>query len=113
MKRLRNFLDRQEHHFLRGGRFEKFGALFEMVDTFLFSPSAVTSSAPHVRDAIDLKRVMIFVWIAVLPCAFAGMFNVGYQANTAMAGMGMEQLSGLRADLLAALGAGARLLRGQ
>ena len=106
MKRLRNFLDRQEHHFLRGGRFEKFGALFEMVDTFLFSPSAVTSSAPHVRDAIDLKRVMIFVWIAVLPCAFAGMFNVGYQANTAMAGMGMEQLSGLRADLLAALGAG-------
>lgn len=106
MKGLRGFLDRNERHFLRGGKFEKFGALYEMVDTFLYSPSAVTRAAPHVRDAIDLKRVMIFVWIAVMPCAFMGMFNVGFQANSALAGMGMESLAGLRGDFLALFGAG-------
>jgi Na+-transporting NADH:ubiquinone oxidoreductase subunit B len=106
MKGLRNFLDRQERHFLRGGKLEKFGALYEMVDTFLFSPSAVTRNAPHIRDAIDLKRVMIFVWLAVMPCAFMGMFNVGLQANSAMATMGIEQIAGLRGDLLGMLGGG-------
>ena len=106
MKTLRNFLDKQERHFLRGGKLEKFGALYEMVDTFLFSPSAVTRNAPHIRDAIDLKRVMIFVWLAVMPCAFMGMFNVGLQANSAMATMGIEQIAGIRGDLLAMLGGG-------
>lgn len=106
MKGLRNFLDRYEHHFLRGGKLERFGALFEMVDTFLYSPSAVTRRAPHVRDAIDLKRVMIFVWLAVLPCAFMGMFNVGYQANSALESLGLEQITGIRADFLALVGAG-------
>ena len=106
MKGLRRFLDRQERHFMRGGKLEKYGALYEMVDTFLFSPSAVTRRAPHVRDAIDLKRVMIFVWVAVLPCAFMGMFNVGYQANSVMANLGMEQIEGVRGSILAAFGGG-------
>ncbi|WP_078120491.1 NADH:ubiquinone reductase (Na(+)-transporting) subunit B [Thiosocius teredinicola] len=106
MKGLRKFLDRNERHFLRGGKLEKFGALYEMVDTFLYSPSAVTRTAPHVRDAIDLKRVMIAVWIAVMPCAFIGMFNVGFQANSAMATMGIEQIEGFRGSLLALFGAG-------
>lgn len=106
MKALRRFLDRQERHFQRGGKLEKYGALFEMVDTFLFSPAAVTRSAPHVRDAIDLKRVMIFVWLAVLPCAFVGMLNVGLQANTAMADLGIGQANGLRSGFVELLGAG-------
>ena len=106
MNGLRKFLDRQERHFLRGGKLEQFGALYEMVDTFLFSPSAVTRNAPHIRDAIDLKRVMIFVWLAVMPCAFMGMFNVGLQANGAMATMGIDQIVGFRGDMLAMLGAG-------
>ncbi|MBK5939380.1 NADH:ubiquinone reductase (Na(+)-transporting) subunit B [Halochromatium roseum] len=104
-KALRKFLDRQERHFLRGGRFERFGALFELVDTFLYTPSTVTAGTPHLRDNIDLKRVMIFVWIAVLPCALFGMINVGLQANSAMAAMGLEQVEGWRGGLLWLLGA--------
>lgn len=105
-KGLRKFLDRQEKHFLRGGRFEKFGSVYEMFDTFLFSPSAVTRTAPHVRDAIDLKRVMVFVWLAAMPCAFFGMFNIGYQANLAMDGMGVGQIEGLRGAFLSLVLAG-------
>lgn len=103
---LRKFLDRQERHFQRGGKLEKFGALYEMVDTFLFSPSSVTRGAPHVRDAIDLKRVMIYVWIAVMPAAFMGMFNVGLQANTVLASGGVEVYDGLRAGFLSMMNAG-------
>ncbi|MBK1633360.1 NADH:ubiquinone reductase (Na(+)-transporting) subunit B [Thiohalocapsa halophila] len=105
-QRLRKFLDRQERHFQPGGRYERFGALFELVDTFLYTPSTVTARAPHVRDGIDLKRVMIFVWIAVIPAALFGMINVGYQANQAMAGMGLEQVPGWRGAVLWLLGAG-------
>jgi len=105
-KALRKYLDRQERHFLPGGRYERFGALFELVDTFLYTPSTVTAGTPHLRDGIDLKRVMIFVWIAVLPCALFGMINVGLQANTAMAAMGIEQVEGWRGGLLWLVGAG-------
>ncbi|WPL19505.1 Na(+)-translocating NADH-quinone reductase subunit B [Thiorhodovibrio winogradskyi] len=103
---LRKFFDRHERHFLRGGRFEKFGALYEMVDTFLFTPATVTAHAPHIRDAIDLKRVMIFVWLAVLPCVLFGMVNVGFQANSAMAAMGITEVEGWRGLLIGWLGAG-------
>ena len=54
MKRLRRFLDRQEPLFMRGGRFEKFHALYEMADTLFFSPADLTRGSPHVRDALDL-----------------------------------------------------------
>jgi Na+-transporting NADH:ubiquinone oxidoreductase subunit B len=104
-KALRRFLDRHERHFLRGGRFARFGAIYEMVDTFLYTPSTVTQQAPHVRDGIDLKRVMIFVWLAVLPCALFGMYNVGLQANTAMQAMGIDSVVGWRGFLLELFGA--------
>jgi Na+-transporting NADH:ubiquinone oxidoreductase subunit B len=106
MGRLRKFLDRIEPMFLKGGRFEKFGALYEMVDTFLYTPKDVTPSAPHVRDAIDLKRVMTYVVIAVLPCALFGMYNIGLQANLAMADMGLTAIEGWRGAVLATLGIG-------
>ncbi|MFW5723578.1 MAG: NADH:ubiquinone reductase (Na(+)-transporting) subunit B [Halochromatium sp.] len=106
IKALRKFLDRQERHFLPGGRYERFGALFELVDTFLYTPATVTAGTPHLRDGIDLKRVMIFVWIAVLPAALFGMVNIGLQANSAMAAIGMEQVEGWRGGLLWLLGAG-------
>jgi len=105
-RRLRRWLDRQARHFLPGGRLERFGALFELVDTFLYTPATVTARAPHVRDAMDLKRVMILVWLAVLPCALFGMINVGLQANDAMAAMGVDQAPGWRGQLLTLLGAG-------
>ena len=106
IKALRKYLDRQERHFLPGGRYERFGALFELLDTFLYTPSTVTAGTPHLRDGIDLKRVMIFVWIAVLPAALFGMINIGLQANSAMAALGIEQVEGWRGGLLWLLGAG-------
>ena len=70
--------------------------VYEMVDTFLYSPSDVTSGATHVRDAVDLKRVMTYVWIAALPCMLMALFNTGYQANAAMTAMGLNEVPGWR-----------------
>jgi Na+-transporting NADH:ubiquinone oxidoreductase subunit B len=106
MSGLRAYLDRLEPLFLKGGKFEKFGALYEMVDTFLYSPKDVTRSAPHVRDAIDLKRVMTYVVIAALPVALAGMYNMGFQANTALAALGQSGIDGWRGQVIDALGIG-------
>ena len=106
MKPLRRFLDRLHPLFAKGGRYEKYYALYEMVDTLLYTPSDVTRHAPHVRDALDLKRVMIMVVFAVTPCALVGMWNLGLQANTAMADMGVAGLDGWRGAILALLGVG-------
>ena len=106
MKRLRKSLDRLEPLFTRGGRFEKFHALFEMVDTLFFSPPDVTRGSPHVRDALDLKRVMIMVVFAVIPCVLVGMWNTGFQANTALATLDVESISGWRGTVIALFGAG-------
>ncbi len=106
MQSLRRFLDRLEPVFSRGGRFERFHALFEMVDTLFYSPPDVTRGSPHVRDALDLKRVMILVVFAVTPCVLVGMWNTGYQANTAIASLGLTGVEGWRGTVLAVLGAG-------
>lgn len=82
---LRKFLDKIEHNFDKGGRYEKWYALFEAVDTFFYRPSSVTKTTAHVRDGIDLKRMMITVWACTFPVMFFGMWNVGYQANTIFA----------------------------
>jgi Na+-transporting NADH:ubiquinone oxidoreductase subunit B len=106
MKRLRKMLDNAEPLFVKGGRLEKFHAIYEMVDTLFYSPPDVTRGSPHIRDAIDLKRVMIVVVFAAMPCALVGMWNTGYQANTAMLAMGIESMPGWREALLGLLGAG-------
>ena len=106
MKPLRNFLDKLEPLFTKGGRFEKFEAIFEMVDTLFYSPPDITRGSPHVRDGLDLKRVMITVVFAATPCAIIGMWNVGFQANSAMASLGIEWIDGWRGSMLALLGAG-------
>lgn len=87
---LRRVLDDLEPHFHKGGKYEKFYALYEAVDTIFYSPSKVTVADPHVRDGIDLKRVMITVWLAAFFPMFYGMYNLGFQANTAIAAMGLE-----------------------
>ncbi|MDQ2694389.1 MAG: NADH:ubiquinone reductase (Na(+)-transporting) subunit B [Pseudomonadota bacterium] len=84
MSRLRTFLDEIHPLFAKGGRLEKFYALYEMVDTFLYSPPDVTRHAPHVRDGLDIKRVMSYVVVATIPCIIIGLWNVGYQANSAL-----------------------------
>jgi Na+-transporting NADH:ubiquinone oxidoreductase subunit B len=105
-KGLRGFLDRYEPLFARGGRLEKFNAIYEMVDTLLYSPADVTRGSPHVRDALDLKRVMILVVFAVVPCLLVGMWNTGFQANTALTTLGIDTIPGWRGAIMAALGAG-------
>ncbi len=82
---LLNVLERMAPAFEKGGRFEKWHALFEAVDTFLYSPPSVTKTTAHVRDSLDLKRMMILVWACALPVLLFGMWNVGWQANTAFA----------------------------
>jgi len=104
MKRLRTFLDDIEPLFIKGGRLQRFHAIYEMVDTLFYSPPDVTRGSPHIRDAIDLKRVMIMVVFAATPCALIGMWNTGYQANTALAAMGLESMSGWRESVLMVLG---------
>ncbi|NQU66608.1 MAG: NADH:ubiquinone reductase (Na(+)-transporting) subunit B [Candidatus Marinimicrobia bacterium] len=81
MKMLRNFLDRMHPKFKNGTKLEKYYPLFEMADTFMFTPDDVTKSGPHVRDAVDLKRAMIVVVLALLPTFFFGLFNIGYQED--------------------------------
>jgi Na+-transporting NADH:ubiquinone oxidoreductase subunit B len=106
MKKLRSFLDNLEPLFTQGGRLERFHAIYEMVDTLLYSPPDLTRSTPHVRDAIDLKRVMILVVFAVTPAAMIGIWNTGYQANTGLEALGLVGIEGWRGALLPLLGAG-------
>jgi len=82
---LRAFLDSIEPNFHKGGKYERWYALFEAVDTIFYSPSSVTRTSAHVRDGIDLKRIMITVWLCTFPAMLFGMWNVGFQANTAIA----------------------------
>ncbi len=104
MSKTRDFLDRLHPLFAKGGKFEKYYAVYEMVDTFFYSPPDVTRTAPHVRDGIDLKRVMIYVWLAVMPAMILGCWNIGYQAHMAMAEMGVSSIDGWRGALLELLG---------
>ena len=102
---MRHYLERLRPLFTKGGRFEKYFAVFEMVDTFLYSPPDTTRTAPHVRDGIDLKRLMMYVVVALIPCILWSWFNTGYQANLALAQMGTVK-EGWRRELLAALNIG-------
>lgn len=97
---LRKTLDKLAPQFEKGGKYEKMYPLYEAVDTIFYSPSKVTVAGSHVRDGIDLKRIMITVWLATFPAMFYGMYNVGYQANMAMINMGVEGLDGWRGMLL-------------
>src|SRR5690606_8474225 len=106
MSGIRRFLDRIEPQFHKGGRFEKFFAVYEMVDTFLYSPPDTTRTAPHVRDGLDLKRLMSYVVVALLPCILWSWFNSGYQANLALAELGAAAPGNWRTGLLTALGVG-------
>jgi Na+-transporting NADH:ubiquinone oxidoreductase subunit B len=100
---LRSMLDSIEPHFHKGGRLEKFYALYEAADTIFYTPGYVTKSGSHVRDGIDLKRMMITVWLCTFPAIFFGMYNLGYQANTAMDSMGILQAEGWRGGFVAAI----------
>lgn len=100
----RNFLDKIEPHFTKGGRFEKYYGLYEMVDTFIYTPPTVTRGATHVRDGNDLKRTMTFVVVATFFCVLMAMFNTGYQANQAMQAMNINAIDNWRNGIMSIFG---------
>lgn len=106
MPPLRKLLDRVEPYFDQGGRFEKYRALYEMVDTLLYTPPDIARHAPHVRDSTDLKRVMWLVVVAVVPCALFAMWNTGHQAALSMHQLGLDEPLGWQGRLVAALEVG-------
>ncbi len=77
--KLRSFIDKIKPNFTEGGKFAWLQSTFEAFETFAFTPNRVTKSGCHVRDAIDLKRAMIMVVIALVPAMLFGMWNIGYQ----------------------------------
>ena len=107
ISKLRSLLDSVEPHVTKGGKFEKAYTLYEAVDTFLFTPKDVTRTGAQVRDAIDLKRMMITVIVALQPVILMAQYNTGLQANRAMDAMGLTvSPSGWRAWFLEMLGLG-------
>ena len=90
MKFLRKQLDKVKPLFDKGGKYEKFAPAFFGIDTLLFVPNHTTHKGSHIRDAVDLKRVMITVIIALLPALFFGMWNVGYQHFSQITGSDMS-----------------------
>ncbi|OEK01362.1 NADH:ubiquinone reductase (Na(+)-transporting) subunit B [Roseivirga sp. 4D4] len=85
MKFLHKILEKQRPMFEKGGKLEKLYYLFEAGETFMFSPASTAGNkGVQVRDAIDLKRMMMTVVIAMIPCLIWGIFNVGYQHHVAI-----------------------------
>jgi Na+-transporting NADH:ubiquinone oxidoreductase subunit B len=106
MRALRRLLDRVGKPFHPGGKLERFFPLYEAADTFFYSPASVTQGGAHVRDALDLKRMMMLVIIAALPCVFMAMYNTGLQANLALDPAKVTLLTGWRHAVIALLGVG-------
>nr|WP_303623638.1 NADH:ubiquinone reductase (Na(+)-transporting) subunit B [Shimia sp. CNT1-13L.2] len=100
---MRSFFDRIEPHFEKGGKYEKYFPIYEMVESFLYTPKTVTTVAPHARSYVDMKRIMTYVVIATIPCILMALYNTGYQTNLAIAEFGA---SGWRAAIVDMLGIG-------
>lgn len=105
---IRKMLDKMHPLFAKGGKFEKLYPLYEAQDTFLYTPGEVTDKNTHVRDSIDLKRMMSMVIVALVPCIFMALFNTGFQANrviaTAVQADESYQPVGWRYDVLDSIG---------
>ncbi len=104
MKSLNQFFLDLAPLFEKGGKYERWYPLYEATDTFLFGCSLTTRTAPHVRDSIDFKRIMITVIIALIPCTVMGLWNTGYQANAALAQLGLEFPPGWRGLIMQGIG---------
>jgi len=106
MKALRNLLDQIEPFVRKGEPLEKLYPQYEALDTFLFTPGQVTKGPTHLRDSIDLKRTMITVIAALVPCIFMAMWNTGYQVNLAMQQIGATTTGEWRGVIIDILGIG-------
>lgn len=102
---MKAFLNKQAKHFAKGGKLERWYPVFEMVDTFIYTPMEKTHGRTHVRDGIELKRIMTTVVIALLPCLLMAIYNTGLQANNAVATVGSAPET-FRNMVLASMGVG-------
>nr|WP_303852470.1 NADH:ubiquinone reductase (Na(+)-transporting) subunit B [Seleniivibrio woodruffii] len=103
---MKKFFEKYKHLFEKGGKYERWYPVFEMADTFLYNPLHRTKGTTHLRDGIDLKRIMITVVVALIPCTLMALYNTGLQANLAIASTGAENLEGWRHALIRAMGVG-------
>lgn len=79
MNKLRRTVDKIKPHFSKGGKFAKLESTFDAFETMLFVPNHTTKSGAHIRDAMDMKRTMVMVIIALVPSLLFGIYNTGYQ----------------------------------
>ena len=103
---LRSYFNSLEPHFEKGGKYEKYYPIFEMVETIFFTSNTVTKVAPHARSFVDMKRVMTYVVISTIPCIMWALYNTGLQTNTALASVDIQNHSGWRIALLQLTGLG-------
>ena len=97
---LRSFLDDIAPSFEKGGRFEALYPAYEAIDTALYTPASATAGASHVRDGLNLKRVMITVWLCAFLPVFVGSYFIGLNANEAMQTLGMTSVDNWRGIFL-------------
>ncbi|MDB9812727.1 RnfABCDGE type electron transport complex subunit D [bacterium] len=97
---LRSFLDDLAPTFEKGGRLEALYPAYEAIDTALYTPGKITAGASHIRDSLDLKRIMITVWLCAFIPVFVGSYFVGLNANEAMQALGQSEVANWRGILL-------------
>lgn len=103
MRILRQQLERMRPHFEAGGRFEKLFPLYDVVSNFFFSQPIQTTGRTHIRDGVDVQRIMVIVWMATFPAMFWGCWNLGYQSLSAMQQAGLTDPGGWREPLISLL----------
>ncbi len=103
---LRSYFNSIEPNFQRGGKYEKYYPIFEMVETIFFTSNTVTKVAPHARSFVDMKRVMTYVVISTIPCVLWALYNTGLQTNSALSSLDIKEMAGWRISLLQLTGIG-------
>lgn len=104
MEFFKYFLDKFKPHFKEDGKFNKFYFIFEATEEFFYTSGEVTKSSPHIRDSIDLKRLMITVVLALIPVVLMTLYNTGLQVNLELAKLGREFPDGWRGVFMSVLG---------
>ena len=103
---LRSYFSSIEPHFEKGGKFQKYYPIFEMIETIFFTSNTVTKVAPHARSFVDMKRIMTYVVISTIPCVLWALYNTGFQTNTALSTLNINEIAGWRIYLLQLTGLG-------
>ena len=101
---LRSFFDSIEPNFEKGGRYEKYYPIYEMIETILYTGKSVTKAAPHARSFVDMKRIMTYVVISTIPCILWACYNTGLQTNIGLAELGDASHVGWRIFVIKMLG---------